>query len=100
MERKAGDVGEQRREVILAGGEVARAAERLGPQGRVQQLLHLSDARHTAALVGPSPHPDDELLAVGIDEDLGGVVGAALMAEVELGMLDDDPLTELGRGIM
>ena len=39
----------------------------------------------------PAPHPDDELLAVGVEEDLGGVVGAALVAEVELGVVDDDP---------
>ena len=43
----------------------------------------------------PAPHPDDELLAVGVEEDLGGVVGAALVAEVELGVVDDDPLTVL-----
>ena len=43
----------------------------------------------------PAPDPDDELLAVGVEEDLGGVVGAALVAEVELGVVDDDPLTVL-----
>ena len=90
---EAGDVG---KEVALdGGGEVAGAAERLGPQGGVQQLLHLGHRRHAAALVGPAPHPDDELLAVGVDEDLGGVVGAALVAEVKLGVVDDNPLSIL-----
>ena len=43
----------------------------------------------------PAPDPDDELLAVGVEKDLGGVIGATLVAEVELGMVDDDPLTVL-----
>ena len=94
---EASDVG---KEVALDGGEVAGTAEHLGPQGGVQQLLHLGHHRHAAALVGPAPHPDDELLALSVDEDLGGVVGAALVAEVELGVLDDDPLPILNRGIM
>ena len=89
------------REVALdSREEVARAAERLASQGRLQQFLHLGQFRDSAALVGPAPHPDDELLAVGVDEDLGGVVGAALVAEVKLGVVDEDPLAILGRGII
>ena len=87
--------GEARDATPYDRGEVAGAAERLGPQGAVQQLPHLGHSRHAAALVGPAPHPDDELLAVGVEEDLGGVVGAALVAEVELGVVDDNPLTVL-----
>ena len=64
----------------------------------MQQFLHLGQFRHAAALVGPAPHPNDELLAVGVDKDLGGVVGTALVAKVELGVVDDDPLLKLGRG--
>ena len=76
-------------------GEVAGAAERLGPQSAVKQLPHLGHTRHAATFVGPAPHPDYELLAVEVEEDLGGVIGATLVAEVELGMVDDDPLTVL-----
>ena len=95
VEGEAGDIGEERREVVLAGGEVAWAAERLWPQGGLQQLLHLGRSRHAAVLVGPAPNPDDVFLAVAVEEDLGGVVGAALVAQVELGVLDDNPLPEL-----
>ena len=78
---------------------MAGAAERLGPQGGLQQFLQLGQFRDTAALLGPAPHPDDELLAVGIDEDLGGVVGPARVAEVKLGVVDDHPLSILKRGV-
>ena len=92
---KAGGIGKK---IALDGGEVAGAAERLGPEGGAQQLLHLGHRRrHAAALVGPAPHPDDELLAVGVDEDLGGVVGSARVAEVKLGVVDDNPLPILER---
>ena len=98
VEGEAGDIGEERREVVLAGGEVAWAAERLWPQGGLQQLLHLGRSRHAAVLVGPAPNPDDVFLAVAVEEDLGGVVGAALVTEVKLGVVDDDPVPKLGRG--
>ena len=54
MQGEAGDVGEQRREVVEPGAEVAGAAQRLGAQGGVQHLLHLGRAGHAAALVGPA----------------------------------------------
>ena len=92
---KAGGMGKQ---IALDGGEVAGAAECLGTQGGVQQFLDLCHLRHAATLVGPAPHPDDELLALSVDEDLGGVVGAALVTEVKLGVVDDDPVPKLGRG--
>ena len=84
---------------VALEGEEAGAAESVGPQGEVQQLLHLGHIRHDAALAGSAPHPDDELLAVSVDEDLGGVVGTAIVAEVELGVVDDKPLPVLERGV-
>ena len=83
-------------EVAEAVRVVTGTRGRAGAERRLADVLQVGDAGDGTLPEGLAPHSHDELLGLLVDEHLRGVVGLAVHAEVEPGVLDDDPLLRQG----